>query len=169
MRRWRTRSRANWLILALLVAVVGLGATSVARAYWRGGGGGASSATTSTAVAMTVTAGTPAASLFPGGRADVVIAVSNPNAFTVFIGSLALDAAQGSGGFGVDAGHSGCAVSTLSFTRQTNSGAGWTAPAKAGGVDGVLPITLGDAVSMGVDAADACQGATFTIYLAAGA
>ena len=30
---------------------------------------------------------------------------------------------------------------------------------------GTLPITLTDALAMGTGAADACQGATFTVYL----
>ena len=67
----------------------------------------------------------------------------------------------------MDGGHSGCSVATLSYTTQTNGGAGWTVPARVGIVDGTLAITLSNALSMGAGAASACQGATFTVYLAA--
>ena len=61
---------------------------------------------------------------------------------------------------GVDAAHPGCAVSTLGFTTQTNGGAGWTVAGH-----GSLPVTLAGALSMSASAANACQGATFTVYL----
>jgi len=152
-------------IVVLLVGVVGAG---VASAYWTASGGGAGSATTRTAVAVTLSLGTPTASLYPGGQANVVLSVSNPNAASVFVASLALDVSGGTGGLAVDTGHSGCALATLSFTTQTNAGAGWTVPAESGGVDGTLPVTLTNALSMDVSAANACQGASFTVYLAAG-
>jgi hypothetical protein len=81
----------------------------------------------------------------------------------VRVGSLALDTSQGTGGFAVDAAHSGCAVSALAFTTQTNGGAGWTVPGS-----GSLPVTLTAAVSMSTSAGNACQGATFTVYLQVG-
>ena len=154
--------------LAVLLVILALPAGGAAFAYWSGSGSGAGSASTGTAVAVTLSAGTPAATLFPGGTANVVLTASNPNASTVRLGSLALDTVQGTGGFAVDAGHSGCAVATLSFTTATNGGAGWTVPGKVGAVDGTLSITLTNALAMGVGAADACQGASFTVYLAAG-
>jgi hypothetical protein len=56
----------------------------------------------------------------------------------------------------------------LSFTTQTNGGAGWTVPGKIGTVNGTLSITVMNALAMGVGAANACQGASLTSYLAAG-
>ncbi len=50
--------------------------------------------------------------------------LSNPNTFPVQVPSLVLDTTQGSGGFAVDAAHSGCGLGTLSFTTQTNGGRG---------------------------------------------
>jgi hypothetical protein len=81
--------------------------------------------------------------------------------------SFALDPSQGTGGFSVDAGHAGCAVATLTFTTQTNGGAGWTVPGRIGAVDGTLAVTLTQALAMGSSAEAACQGASFTIYLMA--
>jgi hypothetical protein len=92
----------------------------------------------------------------------VVLTVTNPNAGEVRVGSLALDLSQGTGGFGVDGGHAGCGLTSLSFATQTNGGAGWTVPAS-----GTLPVTLTNALSMGTGAANACQGATFSVYLKA--
>lgn len=157
------RRIARRLLPASLLVIVALPAGGIAQAYWRGSGSGAGSATTGTALAVTLSPGTPAASLYPGGQANVALSVSNPNASPVRIGSLALDTGRGTLGFAVDAGHSGCATSTLSFTTQTNGVSGWTVTA-----NGTLSVTLTNALTMGVGAANACQGASFTIYLAAG-
>lgn len=57
----------------------------------------------------------------------------------------------------------GCDVLALSFTTPTNRDAGWTAPAKVGAVNG---STLTNALTMGVGAANASQGASSTASLA---
>ena len=129
-------------------------------AYWRTAGGGSAAATSATTSALTLSPATPTAQLYPGGQATVVLTVTNPNPATIRVGSLALDTSQGSSGFGVDAGHSGCALPTLSFAAQTNGGAGWTVSGS-----GTLSVTLANALSMGTGAANACQGAAFTVYL----
>lgn len=156
------------LFLTWLLVILALLAGGAAFAYWSGSGSGAGSATAGTNVAVTLSPGAPSADLRPGGAANVLLSVANPNTSPVSIGSLALDTGQGTGGFAVDGAHSGCDVSTLSFTTQTNGGAGWTVPAKVGAVDGTLAITLASALAMHASSADACQGATFTVYLAAG-
>ena len=106
-------------------------------------------------------AATPTAQLYPGGQATVVLSVTNSSPATVRFSSLVLDTGQGSNGFGVDGAHAGCGLGTLSFTTQTNGGAGWTVPG-----NGSLAITLTNALAMGTGAASACQGASFTVYLA---
>ncbi len=145
------------------MAALVLVAAGSATAYWVATGGGSGSAETDTAQAVTLSPATPTAALFPGGQTSVELTVTNPNAFSVKVGSLALDTGQGTGGFDVDGGHSGCALATLSFTTQTNAGAGWTVSAS-----GNLAVTLTNALSMTAGAANACQGASFTVYLAAG-
>jgi hypothetical protein len=95
-----------------------------------------------------------------------VLKMTNSNSVPVTLGSLALDTTQGSGGFAVDAGHAACSVGSLRFTTQL---AGWTVPAKVGSTDGTLNVVLPDAVTMLVDAPDACQGVQISIYLRAGA
>jgi hypothetical protein len=155
MRRTKRSTPLALLVSALVVAVAG-----AAFAYWATSGSGSAAATTSGTAALTLSPGTPTAELYPGGQAAVVTTVANSNVAAVRIGSLALDPTQGTGGFTVDAAHPGCAVSTLGFTTQTNGGMGWTVPG-----NGSLPLTLAGALSMSTSAANACQGATFTVYL----
>lgn len=165
MTRRRTSQRVvRAAILALMIVAIGGGAS----AYWSGGGDGAGHGTTGTVVTVTLSPGTPDADLYPGGQTGVELTLSNPSASAVYLSSLALDTTQGTAGFSVDAEHAECGVATLSFTTQTNDGAGWTVPAKVGDVDGTLPATLANALSMSADAADACQGAEFSVFLTAG-
>jgi len=160
MMRPRTAGRR---LPAWLLVIVVLSSGGAAYAYWTASGSGAGAGTTGGNVAVTLGPGTPTGDLYPGGQADVVLTVSNPNASPVRIGSLALDPGQGTGGYAVDGGHSGCDLSTLSFTTQTNGGAGWTVPAS-----GSLPVTLTSSLGMGAASVSACQGASFTVYVAAG-
>ncbi|WP_410676531.1 hypothetical protein [Amycolatopsis sp. cmx-4-68] len=155
------------VLVAALIVMIAVTAGGVAFAYWRGTGHGNSSGTTGTAAPLTLSPATPSAALYPGGTTSVALTAANPNASSARIGSLALDTSQGIGGFAVDAGHSGCGTSTLNFATQT-SDTGWTVPAKVGATNGVLPITVPDALAMGPTAANACQGASITIYLVVG-
>ena len=157
-------------ILALIGLVVALGVTGggTALAFWSAGGDGAGAGASGTMANLTLSAGTPTASLYPGGQTSVVLTVTNPNDAAVHISSLSLNTGQGTGGFAADAGHSGCSVAALSYTTQTNGGSGWNVPARVGLVDGTLSVTLANALAMTTSAANACQGATFTVYLAAG-
>lgn len=154
------------LILLLVMPAVVIG--GIAAAYWTGPGTGAGSSRTGTTQPVILTPATPTAGLYPGAEADVVLTVSNPNESEVVIGSFGLDLGQGEGGFAVDAAHSGCAISDLSYTPQTNEGAGWTVPRRVGDMDGRRTVRLPNALAMGLDAANACQGADITIYLEAG-
>jgi hypothetical protein len=90
--------------------------------------------------------------------------VQNSNPFPVHVSSIAIDATQGSSGFTADAGHSGCNLGSLSFTTATNGGAGWDVPAGSS-----VDVDMQNAIAMSGAANDSCQGATFTVYLAAAA
>ncbi len=155
-----TRRKASLVTVLILAALATAG---VASAYWAGSGNGAGSANTGTTQAVTLSPGTPTAQLYPGGQAAVALSIANPNPGSVRIGSLSLDTSLGTGGFAVDGAHSACGVASLTFAPQTNGGAGWTVPGA-----GSLPVTLAGALSMNGNAANACQGATFTVYLQAG-
>lgn len=163
----RPRTRATLLLVAV-VALAALPVGGIAFALWNGTGTGTGVATTGTSLAVALAPGSPTATLYPGGQSSVVLTASNPNAEPAHFSSLSLDPSQGSGGFAVDAGHSGCPTAALSLTSQTNGGSGWTVPAKSGAVNGTLPITLSNALTMSTAAASACQGATFTVYLVVG-
>jgi len=145
------------------VAVTGLLVAGVA-AYgaWSVSGSGTGSAAAATASSLALTPGTPGTALYPNGSADVATTIANNNPFPVHVSSIALDSGQGSNGFAVDAGHSTCDLSTLSFAAQTNGGSGWDVPA-----NDTLDVDATDAVSMSGSAGDPCQGASFTLYLTA--
>jgi hypothetical protein len=154
------------IVIATTVALVAL--TSSALAYWGGAGSGSSQTQLGDPKPLVLSPGTSSAQLYPGDDASVAIVATNSNPYPVHIGSLSLDPSAGTGGFDVDGPHGTCGVSTLGFTSQGNGGHGWTVPPKAGATDGTLNIGLLNALTMGTGAANACQGATFTIHLVAG-
>jgi hypothetical protein len=162
-----TLRRSAILLVSAVLALVVVPLGGVALAYWGGTGGGTGTTATGTVVPVTLTAGTPSATLRPGGTANVVLTATNTNVSPVRVASLALDTSRGTGGFSVDAGHSTCNVNALSYTTQNNGGSGWTIPGRVGLVNGTLAVTLTNALGMAASAANACQGATFTVYLVA--
>jgi hypothetical protein len=153
------------LLAAVAAAATALALSSGAIAYYSSVGHGSSSASVASPDPLAITAQTPASNLlYPGASGEVDATVSNPNPFVVRINSLVL----GGDGIGVDSAHSGCDPSALHFTNQNNGGSGWDVPAKVGATDGTLGLALAGAISMDTDAANACQGAAFTISLETG-
>jgi hypothetical protein len=154
----------------IVVAVVAsLCVGSAAAAYWAVVGSGTAGATASTAQTVTVAPGTPTTQLYPGGQAGVAATITNPNPFPVRVLALTLDATQGTAGYSVDAPHSACGVGSLTYTSQSNGGAGWTVPPRVAAVNGTLSVDLANALAMSAGAANTCQGATFTVHLTAAA
>jgi hypothetical protein len=166
--RRRCPSRLVGLSLTAVVVVVALVVAVGSRAYFTNGGSGSGTVTVGSTAALTFSPGmVPSSSfLYPGGSGEVVLTVQNPNDFGVKIPSLVQDTAAGTDGFGA----SGCTLEQahLTFTATTgtlnNDGSGWTVPANASAYE----IDLADAVSMGTDADNACQNASFTVYLKVG-
>ena len=156
-------TRRRGLVVATVLALLTLGTITAASAHWRSGGSGSGSAATGTAQSLTLSPATATGQLYPGGQSAVSLSIANPNPGSIRVGSLALETTQGTGGFAVDGGHAACGVTSLGFTTQTNGGSGWTVPGA-----GSLPVTLAGSLTMSTSAANACQGATFTIYLRAG-
>jgi hypothetical protein len=147
-----------------IAAAAALVAAGGALAYYTSTGSGTGGASVASPDPVTIAARTPASGLlYPGASGEVDATVSNPNPFPVRINSLVLD-----GGIGVDGSHSDCDTSALHYTTQDNGGAGWNVPAKVGATEGTLDLTLADALNMDVGAANACQGAAFTVSLATG-
>jgi hypothetical protein len=147
------------IVTAALIAAAACAGTSWA--YFASRGTGTGNAVGATAQPVTLSPATPATGLYPGASADVALTVSNPNGGPVVIPSLALDTSQGSNGLGVDGGHNGCNLAALTFTSTSGN---WTIPAHAS----AFAIDLPGAISLSPSAADACQGATFTVYLKVG-
>jgi len=156
-------SKRIWKLVA--AALVAASLSSGALGYWLTSGSGSGSATAATALPVVISPGTPSTALYPGGDAGVAVVVSNPNRFRAYLDKLDLDTASGTAGFAVDSGHAGCDVSALSFTPQT---VGQFVPPNDGSHDGTLSLELANAVAMSSQAANACQGATFTVYVKAG-
>jgi hypothetical protein len=159
-RRRRVRALAG-VAATLLVAGSAFG-------FWTGIGSGSGSGGAAGSLAVSLSAGATDGRLYPGGSTDVALKIENPNPYSIRVGSLSLDVGQGSGGFEVDGAHGGCAVSALSFTTQTNSGAGWLVAPRVGSTDGSLNVDLPNALAMDVGASTACQGASFSVHLVAG-
>jgi hypothetical protein len=136
--------------------------------FWSAIGHGSAAGAATSAVAVTVSPGTTSDRLYPGAQTDVALQISNPNPFRVRVGSLSLDTGQGAGGFDVDGAHGACGVAALSFTGQSNGGAGWSVPPRIGSTDGSLAVDIDNALAMSAAAAAACQGATFTVHLVVG-
>jgi hypothetical protein len=163
----RRNNRRPLRLSASLVVVAVLAAPAAgAFAYWTGAGGGSGDTMLPDTQHVTFSPGTATAQLYPGGTASVALVAHNPNSFFVQIPSITLDASAGTP-FTVDAAHSGCDVSVLSFVTDDNGGAGWSVPPMVGATDGSLAIDLSAAMHMTTAAADACQGATFTVRVSA--
>ena len=154
------RARRVIITAALVIGAVAIGGT--AAAFWTRLGSGAGSAESGSTTPVTLTPGAATAGLYPGSSIGVAFTVTNPNSTSVTIERFSLDTTQGAGGFAVDAGHSACTVSSLSFPSQTQVG-GWTV---AG--NGTLGVSLPASLAMATAAPSACQGATFTVFLRAG-
>jgi len=145
--------------------VAALAASGGAFAYFTSPGNGSGGAAVGAPAELTITAVTPTAELlYPGGAGEIDATISNPNPFSVRINSLVL----GGAGITVDSGHSGCDTSAVHYSTQSNGGAGWDVPARVDATDGTLAVQLAGALGMDTSAANACQGATFTVSLATG-
>jgi hypothetical protein len=154
------------LVLAILLGGLGVAVLALpAAGFWSfGGGAGTGGARTGAPAPVVASPATADEPLFPTGAplGDVSLTLANPNPFSVRVPRLALDSTRGTGGFEVDAAHAGCDLSSLSFATQTNGGAGWSLPASE-----TIAVELDGALALAPTAADACQGATFTVHLVA--
>jgi hypothetical protein len=152
----RSRRRLGLVLMvgaavALLIGITG----GAASAYWSSIGSGSGPASTGTLQPVTVTAfvggDAPSSTLIPGGSADVVLRVNNPNAYTVTLVS-----ASGNGSITPDASHAACTTTGVTFSNQS----GLSSPIAA---SGTTLVDLPGAASMGITSSNGCQGATFSI------
>lgn len=135
-----------------LVASIGIGA-GVAYGYFSSHGSGSASAAVGNLQPVTVAAvtGTAATPLIPGGTADVVLNVTNPNPVAVTLISVGAN-----GAVTPDGQHANCTTTGVTFTSQ--SGLSVTIPAST-----TAPVDLPRAASMSVLSSNGCQGATFSV------
>jgi len=152
-----------------IFAVAALAFALAAFAYFTATGSGHGPAHLSDVHALTVSPAAPAGStLYPGGSADIAATVQNPNSGPVHIHSFVLDTGEPSDGISSDT--VGC--SSGGNTGSSSSSVTFNGPVTNGGGDFVFPpgdttLTLPNALSMSTTAENACQGATFTVYLQA--
>ena len=150
--RLRIRVRASAAVGMAGALVLGLGAGS-AFGYFTAGGAGHGSASTATLLPALGAHGVPATWLVPGRTADVVVEVTNPNLFAVWVVS-----ATAGGDVTVDAGHPTCTPASVGFTNP-------------GSLNVLIPagttqaLSFPAAASMSISAPNACQGASFSIPL----
>jgi hypothetical protein len=151
MRRMR---RIHWVIAAAIALVAALGG-GIAYAYWATSGSGSGTAAAGTLQTVTVDAlaggDAPSATLIPGGSADVILRLNNPNAYPVQVYSV-----TGNEPITADDAHTGCTTTGVTFTAPISPAV--TVPATS-----TLLVHLPGAASMSTDSQSACQGATFHI------
>jgi len=153
LRRRRILFRYRLVSVPLIVAAIVFSAIT-ATAYFLATGAGIGSGSTGSLQPVTVVAfsgDTPDSTLLPGGTAtDVIVRLSNPNAYSVTLVSV-----TGSGPITADNGHPGCATTGVTFAGQT--GLQITVPS------GSSLVHLPGAASMSTASSNGCQGAIFSI------
>lgn len=136
------------------VLVLGLGAgRSFAYFTAHGGSGSAAGATGAlTGVVVQAANASVASTLLPGGTADLVVTVYNPNSVAVTVTSVAQNGALTvSGGTGCTSANAGVSVTTTTGLSQ---------PAAAGVT---TTFHLASAAAMATTSASGCQGAVFQV------
>jgi hypothetical protein len=145
------------LLIAFAAAMALTGALAGgAYAYWTAHGTGSGTASVGAPLSVTVQAasGTPSSALLPSGTADLLVQVTNPNAYPVTIVGVSQNLSETvsvSGGTGCTAANAGVAVPTqVGLTVSI-----------APGPSVVVHIPSG--ASMTAGSAGGCQGASFQI------
>jgi hypothetical protein len=149
----QVRRRAAAVIAgSVLLAAAG----GTAYAYWGTAGNGSGSAAAGDLQTLTTQALVQAAAgqqpLAPGGSADAVVRVSNPNPFAVQLYNV-----SAAGPATADSGHPQCATTGVSFQNQ--------APAVTIPANSTQTVTLTGSVSMDLTSDAGCQGAHFNLPL----
>jgi hypothetical protein len=89
--------------------------------------------------------------LYPGGSADAIVKISNPNGYTVHVVAITATGTATAG--------NGCTPTGIAFTAPTSfTAAQFTLPANQS-----TALDLAGAVSMDTTSASACQGQTFSL------
>jgi hypothetical protein len=159
--RSRRRRAGRWLQICLslgLSSLLTLAAT-MAHAYWAAGSGSGSAtvgtATMQPVVISALTGGdVPSSTLVPGGSADVILRVTNPNPVAVQVFSV-----EPNGAIYADAAFPACTTTGVTFDPPSSP----LSPTVTVGPISSLLIHLDDAASMDDTSSSGCQGAKFHI------
>ncbi|WP_045729409.1 hypothetical protein [Pseudarthrobacter chlorophenolicus] len=154
----RTTTRTKRLKTAALAGILITAGAGTAYAYWTttgtGNGSAAAAAMQTVAVDALVAGDNPKNALYPGGSADVVLRLTNPNPYAVQVYRV-----TGTGPAVADAAHSGCTITGVTFTGP----AAPISPAPSVAANSSALITLPGAAAMDTTSLAACQGATFNL------
>ncbi|MDQ0145945.1 hypothetical protein [Pseudarthrobacter niigatensis] len=157
-----TPTRSRGLKAAALAGLLVTAGAGTAYAFWSGTGAGSGSAAAGTMQVVTVDAlvasDNPKAALYPGGSADVVLRLTNPNPYSVQVYSV-----TGNGPVTADSAHPRCTTTGVTFTGT----AAPLAPATYVAANSSALITLPGAATMDTTSLAACQGATFSVPVTA--
>ncbi|MDQ0632510.1 hypothetical protein QFZ40_000419 [Arthrobacter pascens] len=157
-----TTSRSRGIRAAALTGLLITAGAGSAYAYWTSVGSGSGSAVAGTMQAVTVDAlaagDNPKTALYPGGSADVVLRLTNPNPYSVQVYSVTANGAAAA-----DSAHPGCTTTGVRFTGP----AAPLTPATYVAANSSALITLPGAAAMDTTSLAACQGATFSIPVTA--
>jgi hypothetical protein len=142
----RTSVKRAVIVGTALAVTVGAGA---AYAAWTANGTGSATATAGNSQGVTGTAVTVDGLLYPGGKTDAKISITNPNQFPVMVTQIAPNGTVTVVGGTCTAVNSAVALATKSLNQYIGAGAS-------------VEVTLTDAVTMGDSSDNACQNAEFT-------
>lgn len=142
-------------LVAVVVFIAIAASAGVAFAYWQSTGTGSGVASTGNMQTVTITSSTVStlngSLLHPGGSADVVLKVNNPNAFAVHVVSINQIVGQQI----TASGASGTCTTT---------GVTYAPPATFADIPaGNSTLRLTNAAAMSTSSDSGCQGATFNI------
>lgn len=161
MTRFITRKK---IAAATAATALGVGGV-IAYAAWTSSGSGNGTVSARSASALVVADATTATTLYPTGTANLVVTLTNNNAYNVAVTAISQgvlsSGAPTAAAITVDSNHSSCNVSSVTLTAPALSGV------VVAGNGGTYTLTLHNAVAMDNTAADACQGATFTVPVVA--
>ena len=154
---WMRASRARGVKVAVLTGVLSLAiGAGTAYAFWAADGSGSGSAGAGDMQTVTVDAlvpgDDPASTLIPGGTADVVLRVRNPNPYAVQLYSV-----TNNGQATADNAHPSCTTTGVSFAGSP----GPLSPGVSLAANSSTLVTLPGAASMDATSQTTCQGATF--------
>jgi hypothetical protein len=141
--------------LALFAVVVVAGALAgTAFAYFTSSGTARGSVTLGSAQSITVQAvasGSPSSTLVPGGTADLIVQLQNPNPSAVTLTAIAQN------GSATPVGGSGCTSTNDGVTVQNQTGLNISV------APGTHVVHVTGAAAMAMSSANGCQGASFDI------